>query len=397
MSGLKSVILASALVVLSGQGFAQGPDHLFGGDVLRAGDKSTPLMAERDVLAAGATVALSGSIAQDVHAAGFDVDVDASTGGDLYAIGFSVSLRGPIGGDVMASGFSVRTAPGADIAGNARFAGARVTIDGPVQGALAAAGGKVALNAMVNGDVMLAGETLSFGPDAHIGGTLTYSAPQKIDIPERVLAADRITFEPFEKGELMKGAHEVWSDWEYPMLPTFLSVFSGFLITLGFFVLIGALFLTFAPTQVRRLRHRINARPGMALLSGVVGLSILFGLVPISAMTVVGIPLVPIVILVVLAIWTLGYVLGAYVLAIRALQGLGGAENPEIWMRLLALLAGVTIAALLNFIPVIGWMVNFALVLLGVGGMTTALFDRMIGNFGPALDEDLRPYDSKPE
>ena|GEM_PF-4339443 len=86
--------------------------------------------------------------------------------------------------------------------------------------------------------------------------------------------------------------------------------------------------------------------------------------------------------------WILGYILGAYVLAMRALQGLGGAEDPEIWMRLLALVIGVMAMAILNFIPFLGWMVNFALVLLGIGGMTTVIFERLIKNASPATDGD---------
>jgi hypothetical protein len=226
---------------------------------------------------------------------------------------------------------------------------------------------------------------------------LTYSAPARMDIPDRVVPADRVIFEPYERSEMMTGAREMWSDWEYPVLPAFLSLLSGFLVTLGFFVLVGALFLTLAPSQVRHLRRTIDARPGLALLSGVIGLSVLFGLVPISALTIVGLPLVPVVLLATVVIWTLGYILGAYVLAMRAMRGLGSAENPDIWVRLLALVVGVTILALLNFIPVLGWMANFALGLLGVGGMTVALFDRLKGNVGPVMVTDRRPKENDPD
>lgn len=395
--GLKSALIAAVVIALGAPGFGETPDRVIGGDILRMGETSLPLQAGRDVLAAGATVSLDGSVAQDAHAAGFDVDVDAVTGGDLYAMGFSVSLRGPVGGDLTASGFSVRVGAEAEIAGNARLAGGRVIIDGPVLGALAAAGGKVTFNSEVSGDVLLAGETLVFGPDARIEGTLTYSAPARIEIPARVVSAERVTYQPYQQGEMMKGARDMWADWEYPVLPTFLSILSGFLVTLGFFVVIGALFLTLAPKQVRHLRRSIDARPGMALLSGAIGLSMLFGLVPISALSVVGIPLVPIMLLATVVVWTLGYILGAYVLAMRVMRGLGAAENPEIWLRLLALVIGVTLVALLNFIPVVGWLANFALVLLGIGGMTTALFERLVGTVGPAPDVEMRPMERDPD
>lgn len=385
---LKVTWLIVILFSLSGPSNAQTPDRTIGGDVIRIGEINAPLHATRDVLAAGATVSLDGSIAQDAHAVGFEVDVDASTGGDLYAVGASVRLNGSVNGDLSASGFIIRTGRTAQVDGNARLAGGRVTIDGPVKGALLAAGTRVTLNSDVLGDAILTGETIEFGPDARIGGTLTYSAPERVDIPESVLPADRIVFKPYQRSEMMKTAHDTWSDWEYPVRPTFLSIFTGFLVTVGFFVLIGALFLTFAPNQVRHLRHKISARPGMALLSGVIGMSVLCGLVPVIAMTVVGIPLVPMVLLIAIAAWILGYILGAYVLAMRALQGLGGNQDPEIWTRLMALVIGVLAMAILNFIPFLGWMANFALVLVGIGGMTTVLFERLTKNAGPATDVD---------
>lgn len=391
MTGSNLAIVACILVGLAGAGQAQVSDRVIGGDLFTSGETGATLQVPRDVLAAGTTVSLSGAVAQDTHAAGFAVDVDASTGGDLFAAGFSVSLRGPVAGDVTAAGFSVRMARQADVAGNVRLAGARVTVDGPVRGALAAAAGKLTLNADVSGDAALVGDTITFGPDARIAGSLTYSAPQQIDIPERVIPADRVTYTPYQPSQVMNDAREMWADWEYPVRPTVLTFMSGFLVTLAFFALIGALCLTLMPNQVRHLRRSIDARPGMALLSGVLGLSMLFGLVLVSALTVIGIPLIPIVLLVTLTAWILGYVLGAYVLAMRAMRGLGAAENPAIWTRLLALVVGVTLAALLNFIPVLGWMANFALVLLGIGGMTTAIFDRIVGNMGPALDVDMKP------
>lgn len=266
--GPKGIVLAGLLLAMAGQVGAETVDRTIGGDVLRLGETGAPLNAARDVLAAGATVSLDGAVAQDTHAAGFDVDVDATTGGDLYAMGFSVGLRGPIGGDLTASGFTVRTGAGAEVGGNVRIVAGRVTIDGPVLGTLAAAGGKVTLNSAISGDVLLAGETVTFGPDARIDGTLTYSTPARMEIPARVVPADRITFQAYQRSEVVTDARVMWSDWDAPVLPTFLSVLSGFLVTLGFFVLIGALFLTLAPKQVRHLCRGIDARPGMALLTG---------------------------------------------------------------------------------------------------------------------------------
>ncbi len=392
MTAPRALLAAFVLLVLTGPVQAEMQIETVGGDTLMVGSgPTTPIAAARDVVAAGATVTLGGSVAQDMHAMGLDVQIDATTVGDLTAMGFSVGLRGPVGGDLTASGFTIRLSRAAEVGGNARLAGGTVTIDGPVRGSLAVMGADVILNAEITGDALITAETITFGPEARIGGTLTYSTPAKINIPQTIVAAERTRFHTLDHRGMMHGAGEMWSDWEYPVLPTFMSVLGGFIVTLGFFFVIGAIFLSLMPKRVGDLEQTITERPGTALLSGVIGLSMLFGLVPISALTIVGIPLVPVVLLAIIVIWTLGYVLGAYALAMGVLRGTGAAEIPAIWMRLLVLLAGVTLVALLNFIPFLGWMANFALVLIGIGAMTMALFNRMIGATDAVLDVDMQP------
>ncbi len=398
MTGRNSLWTALVLLAMTGPVQAEMRTETVGGDILMfGGGSAVPLTAARDVVAAGPTVTISGTVAQDAHAMGFDVEIDAATADDLTALGFSINLRGPVGGDLTASGFTMRMSRAAEVGGNARLAGGTVTIDGPVRGSLAALGADVTLNAEITGDALITAETITFGPQAQIDGTLTYSAAAKIDIPESVIAADRVTFTPLDHRGMMRDAGEMWSDWEYPVLPTFMHLLGGLVITLGFFFVIGAIFLSLMPNKVAHLEHSIAQRPWMALLSGVIGLSILFGLVPISALTIVGIPFVPIVVLATVAVWTLGYVLGAYALAMRALSGIGSPENPTIWIRLFALLVGVTVIALLNFIPFLGWMANFALVLIGIGAMTMALFNLMIARTDAVLDIDMQPVDNDPK
>jgi hypothetical protein len=398
MIGPKTLLAALFMFALASPAWAEMQTETVGGDTLMTGTgPAAPLAAARDVVAAGGTVTLGGTVAQDMHAMGFDVEIDATTVGDLTAMGFSLGLRGPVGGDLTASGFTIRHARAAEIGGNARLAGGTITIDGPVRGSLAVMGADVILNSEITGDARITTETVSFGPQARIGGTLTYSAAERADIPVSVIAADKVTYTELDDDGMMRNADEMWRNWEYPVLPTFMSMLGGFIVVLGFFFVIGAIFLSLMPKKVARLEHLITERPGMALLSGVIGLSILFGLVPISALTIVGIPLVPIVLLVTVAIWTLGYILGAYTVAMRALRGTGAPENPTIWIRLLALLVGVTLIALLNFIPFLGWMANFALVLIGIGAMTMALFNQMIGTSDPVLDVDMKPISDKPE
>ena len=102
--------IAICLALTATAAFAE-PQTLRNGDDLFLSGLSTTetLAAPRDVLAAGATVSLRGTVAADTHATGFDVEIEAATGGSVYAAGATVTQRGTVGQDLNATGFTVRT------------------------------------------------------------------------------------------------------------------------------------------------------------------------------------------------------------------------------------------------------------------------------------------------
>lgn len=363
-----------------------GGDRFLSGGVL-----SETLDSSGDAFVSGRTVTTYGETGGDLHVSGFDLTIGTDTAEDLYAAGATVVLRGKVARDLTAAGFSVRTETAAVTQGNARLFGNTVTLQGPVAGALMAMGRDVVLNAPIDGDARIIARTISFGPDARVGGALTYSAEEEITVPDRVASAERVRFQRFSPDE-------AWRDWrhmrhEMPVLPTFAALMFGFIVSLLFFVLLGALMLGFMPKRLERMRQAISDTPGQTILLGVIGLSILFGLVPITGLTIVGLPFVPIAILGIVVCWTLGYALGAYSVAMRVWTAFGGADAPANGPRLLVFAGAITFIALLNFIPFVGWVANYTLVLLGIGAMTHMTFQSLLGNAGEALDVDMNPMD----
>ncbi len=375
---------------------AQMSERVHGGDTFIAERTvSQTFSADRDVFAMGNVVSAKGTAKGDMYLLGFDVDQGTTVGGDLSATGMTVTLAAPIAGDAAATGFSVRNSRSAPIGGNAFLVGNTVTIDGPVSGALTGFGRNVVLNAQIDGDVWLIGENISFGPDAVIAGQLVYSAEAPISVPERVISPDRVRYEKAQPPQIAWRIREGWKNVEYPVLPAFMSLFAAFLVSLAFFIALAAIFQSFLPKPLNRMQAAIQARPGQVFLLGVIGLSMLFGMVPIIALTVFGLPLVPIVVLAIVAVWTLGYALGAYAVAQRLLLAFGGKGEPTYLVRLVAFAVVLIGVAILNFIPFLGWIANYTLVLLGIGAMTEVVFNRILGNPGVALDVDMKPMDDK--
>lgn len=374
----------------SGDVMAETASVNHGGDTFIASAQLNEVVESRgDTFLAGRTIEARGATSGDLHVSGLNVSISTATAEDLYAAGATVVIRSPVAHDLTAFGFSLRTEKESVTQGNVRLFGNSVTVNGPIEGALMAAGLDVIVNAPIKGDARIQAQTLSFGPEAQISGTLTYSTKDQITVPERVAPSERVVFEAHS-------GMRAWEDWEdfgkeMPVLPTFASLMFGFVISLLFFLVLGALMLGFMPKRLANLRRSIAAAPGQTILLGVVGLSMLFGMVPIIAMTVVGILFVPIVLLAIVVVWTFGYALGTYGVAMRLWFGFGGAQDPSSIVRLLVFTAALVLVALLNFIPFVGWVANYTLVLLGVGAMTRAVFQRMIGSPDVTFNVDMEP------
>ena len=370
---MRHLLLLFCLLGLSAPHPAQADTMLAGGDLYVAGASEDAIPAAgRDLIATGFRLRVTAPVADDAMLSGAAVTVSQSVGGDLSAFGGRVAIEAEVGGDLSVSGFSVETGPAAAVAGNVRLSGGSVEIRGPVSGALVVAGGEVTLDAPVEGDVRLSSGALSFGEAARIGGQLTYSAPEPIDIPASVVPGERVTFNPFDaRHDGVRGdRHPDWS------MPGRGAMIGSALIGYVFFLVAGALFLTFVPDTVGSLDARIATRPALTFMIGLAGLGTAFGLVPILALSVIGIPLIPVMLMAIVLLWMAGYLMGVYAISMRMLSAMAGdSATPGTAMRTGALAAGLAVAMLLNFIPVLGWVLNFAALLLGVGAIVALPFD----------------------
>ncbi|WP_298432423.1 polymer-forming cytoskeletal protein [uncultured Jannaschia sp.] len=359
-----------------------------GGDRLVAGgrlDDASP--STRDLLVSGAQVVTRGDVGDDLFAAGFSVDVEGASGGDVTAAGARVRIDGEVGGDAMLSGFIVTLDRGAEVAGNARLFAGTATLRGTVSGAAIVSASEIRIDGVVAGDLRLVGDEITFGPDASVAGQLTISAPREVAIPAHVAPAARITYEYLEPGGWREFDELAWEG--MPEAPSAAAIGIGFFVTLAFLLVVGGTFLALAPNGVATMRRMALNRPGITVLVGGLGFSTLIGLVPVSALSIVALPLLPMALLAVILAWILGYLLGAYVLAMGIARALGLGDMPSLWVRLGVLAAAIAVAALLNFVPLLGWVLNVALVFFGLGAITEGLLRWAMPGVGPAENDEM--------
>ncbi|QPH54109.1 hypothetical protein [Pontivivens ytuae] len=348
-----------------------------------------------DLLIAGARTRVSGTVAEDLYASAFSVDIPARVAGDIVAAGGQVVLSGAAGRDALLAGMSITVDTDASVNGSLRVFAGSATLRGTIGGTLFVSAGEVHLDGPVSGDVLINAADVTFGSDARIDGTLMLSTPQQVAVPTEVVPAGRITYVDFDA--------ENWPDldemgWEgLPEGPSTFAIIGGYLVTLGFLLALGATFLALVPQRVAVMRRMALNRPWLTVLLGAIGFSTLVGLIPISAMSVIGIPLVPIALLGVVLGWVLGYLLGAYVIAMALARAGGLGDTPSLPARIAVLAGAITGAALLNFIPVIGWVANFAIVFFGVGALTEGVLRAAMPGVDPdEHDEMMEPKEGRP-
>jgi hypothetical protein len=342
--------------------------------------------AKGNVFAAGANVEISGAIEQGasprnaVFAAGGSVNVTAQIDGTLFATGGHVTYAGSAkqvfmsGGDVQFGGSvdeEAFLAGGNLVVGEAaRFtelhaAGASVDFGGTSTGDVNLAGAFVRLNGSVDGDVELAGEDIVIGPSTRVTGNLTYYATKEAQIDPAAQITGEISYKQESEREI---------EWKREKK----NPFSGYGLSnnlygsLFWFVALGASGILMALVFPRWFGAAAAAGRERPLSSLMLGFAFLIA-VPVAAIIfmvmVIGLPFG-------------GFLLALYVgllciSMIGAGLGLGHVlfdRSRDDQAKILLYLAGLAILTVVGVVPIIGGIVTFFAMLLGLGVLVRGLW-----------------------
>ncbi|ELZ26215.1 hypothetical protein C474_20981 [Halogeometricum pallidum JCM 14848] len=336
----RSLAVLVALLVFTGSavGVASAQEAPFGGAIVVAEGETHVGTLE----AVGGTVVVAGTVDGDVEALAGNVVV-TETGrvtGDVSAAAGSVTIDGTVDGDVQAASGTLLVGASAVVVGN-----------------LEAGAGDVRLDGTVDGDVTVGADTFLVGSTAVVGGSITYDA-ETFAVADGASVAGTVT-----RDENLVTATPVVGDFEGFVVPDSVVAVYWLLVNLA----LGAVLLAVAPRFAARVTSVGTKR---AVRSGGVGLLALVG-VPVALvltlLTVVGIPLsIAGFVLFALVLWVTS-VYGALVLGTWLLS-LGGYEN-----RWAALAAGLFLVTLVGVVPFAGGVLQFLVLLVGLGAFALAL------------------------
>lgn len=312
------------------------PQNKSDGDILLAGK------FENDVWALGNTITLTGII-QD-HA---------------RLLARLILISGSVSNSSILIANSIQITQSARMGSDVRFIGENVIVEGAIAGDLNIIAKNVTLSSTCSGNVELAAADIAVLPSARIGGNLIYRSPQELVLDKNVVL----------RGNLVRGEEEVTKEARRPFFSwSSLAIQSWFFIgALG----AGALMLFLFPAFIENGARQINSSAWKCLLVGFVAAC----LIPLAcfflALSVIGLPIALLsaaffVILSYVSKITVALVIGNFIIRRKA-QGIKAFPAMGLGLVFLYLAAGAGL---------LGVIIGFLIVCLGLGGMITGYLSR---------------------
>lgn len=381
-----------------------------------------------DLFVAGATVTVDGTVNGDLAAAGQTVIINGKVTGNVFVAGSGVIVNGDVGYDVFAAAAAVTIGPNARIGHNAYTAGASVEsqggsqiggslligagqglVSGQISRDLLAGVGRLRLEGTVGRDAKIAVDAsnkspslsymygpnmppmpsvrpgLTFGPEARVAGKLEYVSSEAVADADRVSTQVTHTLPPQDQ-QLSRELAQRQSTSSY--------LFNA-LRRLIALLLIGLLIAWLAPRWVTVPAGKLLAQPLPSLGIGLVGLvatplgwlvalgvvivvAVIFSLLSLGALTgltlLAGLPALGLLAFAILFVMTyLCQAIVAYLGGRWLVERIRPAWNAKLYAPLLI---GLFILGLLFAVPVAGGVLQFLVVLAGLGAIALVIFGR---------------------
>jgi cytoskeletal protein CcmA (bactofilin family) len=377
-----------------------------------------------DLIVFGQSVTINGKVDGDLMTAAQTVAVNGEVTGSIRMAGSILFMgdKASIGGDIVGAGYSLEGQQGSQVGQDLIFAGGQILLAGDVARNVQVATGGFDLRGKVGGDVNAevgdadqgnAGPPptlfmphstiaapnvrpgLTVGSSATVAGNLKYTQSKDVTIPADVVSGKVTRTQPVKNTAAPREAtvEQKITKWGLNFVRTSITL-----------ILIGLLLLWLFPFFMRGLSDQLQSKPLPSLGWGAVAwAAFFFALLVIITITIIGGLL--------FGVLTLGQLTGAVVwLGILALFGLivsfvlvtmfvakvvfGAALGKWIFLRansplaehrywpmIVGVLLTVVVTALLSFplIPgFLAWLVNLAIVLLGLGALWMWSRERML-------------------
>jgi cytoskeletal protein CcmA (bactofilin family) len=324
----------------------KGDLYLYSGTVQIGG------VQEGDVTAATESLTVTGSVTGDMYVMAKSITIDGKVGDSARFFGGDVQVNGTIEGDLIVFGGDLTLGPKARVTGDVSAYAGHVLIDGTVDGHLKATGGSVTVGGKIGGDAKIKSDEVEIGPNARIGGDLSYTSRNRLDLEGKGIVAGDIDYMQ-SKDKVERGVRST-----VRRCVTWIFLTAAGLVA-GLAAL--AIFRKTAPAILATLSGDALRSAGFGFMAVIV--------VPVAAVIscilIVTIPLAVLVLLLYLVAIYLAKVPVGVWLGQRVLKALGRTDPSPYW----SLTTGLLILYVVFSIPFLGTLVWFACLFLGLGAI----------------------------
>jgi|GEM_PF-3013898 hypothetical protein len=315
---------------------------------------------EDDLYIGGNNVSVSHNVAEDLFAGANMVNVNANVGQDLHAGGNIVRITGEVGDDLFAGGNTVivNVSTVDDV-----FAGGQIIeITGDViKGSVYAGGQNVNIKGDIKGSVRIGAETINIKSGTTIAGDLITTGNNEPNIESGV----QITGEQRHSLVAEKKAKGAWGERNL-LMEWVLGVLVWFVVALTVSYLI--------PGTTKEVVDTVLTKGGKSLGIGFAWMALFIPTIIMLIITMVGWPLA-----IMLGVFTPGNImlaitLSGVIVGVWAMKKLGKEESKITWQHILL---GVVIIRTVSMVPIIGWLIGLAVMLMSFGAIGIVLWERL--------------------
>jgi len=369
-----------------------------------------------DLMVGAVDIVINGTVEGDLWATGSSLTLNGEVGDDVFFAGAAATFgsESTVGDDVFLGGFSLEARPGSQIGGSVLMGAFQGLLSGDVAENLLAGASRIRIEGVISGDVKVdvanvtdtPGFNLSFfglnmpvvpsvpagltlGSDADIAGSLTYTSREAFSLDRDRIQGSVQHLLPRVEAEVTTKVRNTPAR----MLASWM--FDNVRRTITFIV-IGLLLAWLLPGWVTKPADRLQAKPLPSFGWGLV----VFILFPLVILTTIGLVIATALVMgaltlggLVSAVLSLGsttifaavsiYILVLSFLTKTAVAYVGGRYllnriNPDYTRKVVwPLLLGLLILAFLFAVPFLGWLMEFVVMLFGLGAIFMLLLDRL--------------------
>lgn len=310
-----------------------------------------------DLIVFSRAISVNGHVRGDIIAFGQDILIDGPVDGNVRAFGQSIALNSTVAKNVMAWARSVNMGSKARVGGTMTLGSNNADLAGQISGQVLALSTVLELDGTLANGARVRGSSLIIGPNASVAGQIEYRGPRPADVSPMAKLSSPIRMAAYRRPR-----------------PRYLSpaYYWRQILFWGASVLFGFVLFEVAPKWFNETKR----------MSGNAGLSLGFGLlfffaIPIAAIlsciTIVGLGLgLTLLVLYSIALYAANIFIGAW-LGDRLL-GPGDAAGGAVIARVAL---GLAILRILRFVPILGGIIGFVVLLWGLGAIVLTLYQRM--------------------